>query len=310
MQAGTPIWAEAYKSWFRLNKWIADNSKGLNQGQKVELLNSIARYYTSFSFRRGKEAADAIHKKFYDELKGKNIQIKGNIHDRFNITVPNVPTDFVVQNGIFKYGEFYAVLAPERYKLLRTRGSDAQILLMLLEYAIYVSPGLNWQVPKSAYQYLIEKHGLTLEGCASPVNSQMLPLGGKYCSPSFFSDAIFGSVGSIFVTDIAGEVTLINPPFVEDFMEAVAIKIEATLTEQKKSTTIIFIGPQWLDAKFFTILAASPHLKSRYELAKGTYSYEDADSGKKIPARFNSTIFILSNVVSTPDMSSLIAYFK
>lgn len=310
MQA-TPIWIEPYKKWWKLNKWITDNSKGLNQGQKAELLNSISRYFTSLSFRRqGSIAiADAIHKKFYDELADKKIKIKGEIRQFLSISVPNIPKDFMVQNGVFKCGDFYQVLSKERYDLLRARGSDEKILCMLLEYSIYVSPSLSWQIPREVYEYMKKEHGLTLEGCASPVNSQILPLGGKYCSPSFYSDAVFGSIGDLFVNDLGGEVSMINPPFVEDFMEAVAIKIEAEIKNTTKNTTVVFVGPKWADAKFYTILSSSPHLKVTYQLLKGTHSYEDSSSGKKIAAKFNSVIFILSNK-EVGSFEGLLQHFK
>lgn len=302
MQKVAPTWPEAYKRWARLNKWIFDNSKKLNRGQKDELVNSVTRYYISISFRPATET-DAICKKFLSELESKSIKIAGDIRKIAIGTIAFMPSSFGVQNGLFKCGDFYGTLSPERYNLLKSRGSDAQILSMLLEYAMYPSPSLSWQIPKAVYQCMVEKHGLTLEGCASPINSQVLEFGKKYCSPSFATDEVFGSVGDLFATDLDGEVAMINPPFVEDFMEAVAIKIEATLNNAKKNTTIVFVGPNWSDAKFYTLLSGSTHLKETHQLTKGAHSYEDSGTGKKIPARFNSTIFVLSNVeVSIADV--------
>jgi hypothetical protein len=294
MQKESPIWTQAYKKWWRLFRWISDNSKNLNQGQKAELQNSATRYFTSLAFRAVEDSPE-IYKKFCSEIDSKKIKLRGDIRKVESISVPNVPTNFCLFNIAFKCGDFYGTLTPERYKILKSRGSDDQILLMLLEYAVYVSPSLSWQVPQAVYQCMVEKHGLTLEGCASPVNSQILPFGGKYCSPSLNSDKVFGSVGNLFTTDLEGEVSFINPPFVEDFMESVAIKIQATFTASKKDTTIVFIGPKWTDSKFFLLLSGSPNLKATFQLIKGTHSYEDSGTGKKITAKFNSTIFILSN---------------
>lgn len=315
MQKSEPIWTTAYKEWYRLNRWIADNSKGLNQGQKAELLNSLTRRLTSLSFRGEKDAEEIVHRKFLQELASKQIKIKGDIRKLSMIQVPSVPSSFLVQNGVFKCGEFYSTLSPERYKLLRERGSDEQVLAMLLTYALYASPSLSWQIPKAVYQCMVEKHGLTLEGCASPVNSQLLPLNGRYCSPSFETDAVFGSLGGIFENDLSGEIAFVNPPFVEDFMEAVALKIETTLKETKKPTTIIFVGPKWEDSKFYTMLSASPHRVLTHQLSKGHHSYEDSSTCKKVLAKFDSIIFVLTGPLvpegqKIADFSDAFALFK
>lgn len=300
-------WKQSYENWYNLNKWISDNSKKLNRGQKDELVNSVTRYNISISFRPATDT-DAIWKKFREELESKQIKITGDIRKLLVGTVPSIPASFSVQNGLFKCGDFYGTLSQDRYKLLKTLGSDEDILTTLLEYAVYPSPSLSWQIPFAVYKCMKEEYNLTLEGCASPMNSHMLALGGKYCSP-VKSDSVFGSVGDLFATDLDGEVSMINPPFVEDFMEATAIKIEATLLNAKKETTIVFVGPKWADAKFYTILSSSKHLKETHQLPKGAHSYEDCGTGKKIIARFASTIFVLSTLEEF-SVAKILPYFK
>lgn len=300
MRKVEPIWSESYRRWYGLEQWIISNTKGFNNWERIEFLNCVTRYFISLPI----SDPVLVYKKFEQEVKEKKVIPRTDLRKFESIKV-NVPDTFKVQNGAFVCGKFQTTITPERYKLLRKMGSDEEILDMLLKYSMLPSPALSWQIPRAVFEYMMEKHGLTLEGCASPINSQLLPLGGRYCSP-FKSDAVFGSLGSLFDNNLEGEVSLINPPYVEDFMTLAANKIEFTLENTEQKTMMVFLAPKWSDAAFYTILSKSKYMKTIYQLPKNQHSYEDA-SIKKL-AKFDSTIFVLSNY--DVDLSHIMTLFK
>lgn len=299
-----------YIKWQRLNIWIAENTRYSNDYYRRELFNCVTRYFTSLML----EDIDAndVHKKFLEEVAAKKIKLKTDIrtcHDSPRVTVPSHFQISPVANTMrFICGNFKANIQTDRYTLLKKVASDEDIMCMLLNYAIFPSASLSWSIPSAIYKHLFETHGLSLEGCSSPVNSQLLPLGGEFCTP-FESDNVFGSKGSVFSVDLEGHVSLLNPPFVEDFMLRLAKKAIDTLDNAKESTTIIYIAPAWLDAESHIMLSNTKWLMQKLDLLKGTYHYEDAITQTKIPANFfSSTIFVLSN--TKVDYSDILLFYK
>jgi hypothetical protein len=328
-------WEKDYIRYIRLNLWIDVNSQGYNKHQIYELNNCVTRFFISRSLPNADQ--DKVYAKFVQELKDKKLKSCTDIRDFtfFKLQhVVNIPLHFDVtvntDNVLFVCGDFEGEITRERYEVLRVVGSDEEILCMLLRYTTFSSGSFGWQVPLKVYKQLHEKHGLTLEGCASPINSQMKLLdcfGGRYCSP-FIEDGIFGSMGSIFDTDLEGEIALLNPPFVEDFMLFLANRVIKVLdsvcnTESNslsgkgsshidsavKPTTIIFVSPEWTDAKSHMLLSNCKWLKNKYNLLKGNYGYAEATKGNMIKATFNSTIFVLSTLDEF-DISDAIELFK
>ncbi len=315
-------WEKDYIRHVRLNLWIDYNSKGYNKHQVYELNNCITRFFISRSLPssddNGDDAdEDKVYAKFVQELKDKKLKPCTDIR-KFETCKPSymiiVPPHFDVtvntDNVLFVCGEFEGEITRERYEVLRVVGSDEEVLCMLLRYTTFSSGSFGWQVPLKVYKYLREKHGLTLEGCASPINSQMKLIdcfGGRYCSP-FIEDGIFGSMGSIFDTDLEGEIALLNPPFVEDFMLFLAKRVIEVFDSAVKSTTIIFVTPQWVDAESHMLLSNSKWLVNKYDLLKGKYGYAESTKGNIIKATFNSTIFVLST--TKIDISDAIELFN
>jgi hypothetical protein len=76
---------------------------------------------------------------------------------------------------------------------------------------------------------MVKNHGVTIEGFASPFNSQIIRFSDKdlpmqFCSLFPDVDAIFGSIGSFFDNEFAGTKVTINPPFILDIMNRTADK--------------------------------------------------------------------------------------
>jgi hypothetical protein len=305
-------WKKDYIRYIRLNLWIDANSQGYNKHQIYELNNCITRFFISRSLPDADE--NKVYAKFVQELKDKKLKPCTSLREFEKYSEVYVPSHFDVtvntDNVLFVCGEFEGEITRERYEVLRVVGSDEEILCMLLRYTTFSSGSFGWQVPLKVYKCLHEKHGLTLEGCASPINSQMKLIdcfGGRYCSP-FIEDGIFGSMGSIFDTDLEGEIVLLNPPFVEDFMLYLAKKVIEVLDLAVKSTTIIFVTPQWVDAESHMLLSNCKWLINKYDLLKGRYGYAESTKGCIIKATFNSTVFVLST--TGIDISSAIELFK
>lgn len=302
----------SYTRYIQLNLWLDANSQGYTKKQEYELNNCITRYFVSTSLSTANK--EIVYKKFLQELKDKNLKIVSDIREFESIGNVCLPPSFNVnittEYASFTCGQFSGKFSRDRYEIVRAMSSDEDILQMLLRYTTFSYGSFSWQVPLEVYRCLHDRYGLTLEGCASPLNSQMQflePFRGRYCS-AFAEDAIFGSIGNIFDVSLDGEVTLINPPFVEDFMIALANKVLGTFETAVKATTIIFVAPTWTDSLFYVSLSESQWLRTKYNLLKNEHSYEEMMSGKRIEAKFNSTIFVLSN--RDVDVSDAINLFK
>lgn len=308
-----------YTKWKQLNNWMALNSRFFTEYELHELMNCVTRYFTSMMVKNEVDAdlhKTRIYNKFLQELSDKKLKIKTPLHiENLSVPISDVPEQYSVvevDGGafvLFSCGYFAEKISKSRYNILREKAETSDILLALLNYQMFPSASLSWHVPTAVYNHLFEKYNLTLEGCASPMNSQMLPLGGKWCSPFVF-DKVFGSMGDVFSVDLSGEVSLLNPPFVEDFMVKLAKKVIDTMDTALEPTTVIFIAPAWTDAESHILLSKTKYLSQVLHLLKGTYSYESL--GVKIPAKFNSTIFVLSNVHKDyqTNYSSMLPFFE
>jgi hypothetical protein len=305
-------WEKDYVRCIQINHWIDVNSKNYTKKQIYELNNCVTRYFLSLSLPSANK--EKIYRKFLQELKDKHLQEFTDIrHYEFTMLTWSAPTLFDVtvnkDNVIFDCGGIKEILPRDRYEILRAMSSDEDIVCMILRYATF-SGSYGWQVPFKVYERLYDKYGLTLEGCASPVNSQMQkvsPFRGRYCS-AFKEDHVFGSIGNIFGVDLEGEFALINPPFVEDFMLYLVNKVTRMFGTAKAPTTIIFVVPAWGDSEPHVQLCNSAYLKAKYDLIKEKHAYEDDMTNDVIKARFNSTVFVLSN--KEIDISDAIELFK
>jgi hypothetical protein len=212
-----------------------------------------------------------------------------------------------VNTGLIQYGRFARTFAPERIKLLKRiaerNGYDAlYIVAAAMRYYAMVPGGQQWSLPARAYELLVNKYGATLEGFASPFNSQMLRFAGAeplhFCSLFADIDIAFGSLGNFFDVNLVGRVSVINPPYIIDVMDRVVDKcISACVNADDNTVTRMFIVvPNWTDASYYAKLKASPYLECALIHGKKTHFYEDPNNSERsIVATFGQTIFILSN---------------
>lgn len=227
--------------------------------------------------------------KMLAELKDKNINNEREIVKAICNVHESDDTNHTVsyKDGIINYGIFHSSVPKIRLdKMIEIAGLDATASACM-RYAALVSGSQQWAVPLSTYRMLHDKHGINVEGFASPINSQMMWFDdGKFCS-IFPEDNVFGSMGNFMDSDLKGASILINSPFIESILERVADKVSNANLEKNK---IIVVVPTWRDAKFFRTLSKIPGGK-RIDLMPGEYSYEDINR-KLIRAKFASSWFM------------------
>lgn len=197
------------------------------------------------------------------------------------------------------YRDFTLFLPKERLSIFRQRGTDWQIIAMILRYASLLSKGQQWAIPQEIYAKSVATLNVTVEGFASPLNSQLLILSLNSTSPLAFCslfpdlDRPFGSRGSFFDVNLVNLITVVNPPFIESVL-ARAAKYCLSQMEKSEGTGFIFYGPEWVDALYYDILTKSKYYKGHTVLLANKHYY--MQGGQKILARFNSVVIAIGNI--------------
>lgn len=268
----------------------------LNNRDKYEYTNIIERFLLNRANTRGIihtfDTINATDKplidKMNEELKQKQINININtIIDIFNIQIPisMIKADCILTDNSISYRTFTYPMT-NRIKLLLTMGTKEQVMTMLLRYASIVNGGQQWSIPFAKAKKLFE-NGYKYEGFASPLNSNLLPLGGKYCSLFPDTDVPFGSLGAFDYEKInrySDGNWILNPPYTEYMLLYTVTEILKVSTSIK----IYMIIPNWQDAEFYKVLVNTPFRKTVTLLKKQQYCYYCAYTGITIPAKFDS----------------------
>jgi len=190
-----------------------------------------------------------------------------------------------------QYGDFTFQTPKYRFAILSKQGTLNDIIKSALVLASLMPSSQQWAIPLSEYKKYIEQ-GATIEGFASPFNSQIMRIDPKlnYCSLSEY-DAPFGSLGNFFDQDFDGKTVVVNTPFIETIQKRAAEKCISEL--ESHACKFIFYGPDWNDADFYTMLDRSPYKISKSILPKYKHDVEDLIKGEKIKAKFGAVVFIL-----------------
>lgn len=208
----------------------------------------------------------------------------------------------VIQNGTIIYGNFIKPILSNRLKLLQQMASDEQITLMSLKYDTIVPGGNQWSIPSKVYDILVNKYDVTIEGFASPLNSQILKYRQTirfvyFCSLFLEIDRPFGSIGNFFDTQFEGHVSVINPPFVIDIMNAVADKCLETMTNASSigvPTRMFIFVPMKPHTYYFNALIHSKFYETHFIHNDYRHYYEDPTTDRLILSAFTTVIFVLS----------------
>jgi Phosphorylated CTD interacting factor 1 WW domain len=299
--------------------------KALNQRDSYEMGNILERWAIATC-----QAESALHviteatEKMRAEMKEKRINdINRRINGILNVKIPKsracqltITCGQVVDklddepHYKIKYGMFERVLSESRLKLMREFASDDEILICALKYEALFPGSQQWNIPKAVYDIMITDYGVSLEAFASPFNSQIMAHKKQFCSLFADTDAVFGSIGNFFTADISAHTNItVNPPFIISVMDAAVQCIIDECVDRRANGgqfRAFITVPSWTDADYFIKLSESQFLTHAISKNKGEYYYEDCAANKKIPARFNSTMFVLSvgfNEFSVDDIS-------
>lgn len=211
------------------------------------------------------------------------------------------------------YGSFRMTVPEKRLAALRKLATDEQIAVCAMRYACLLPRGQQWSLPCSFYKVAASDYLASLEGFASPFNSQMLMFGKSFCSLFPDTDRVFGSVGNFFTATLRG-VVVVNPPFVPAILERTVSKCTESLAAAPAATPVkfIIIVPNWSDAQFIKNLDT---LYKKYDgyletLEPGTYRFEDTSVDKPIVARFRSRLYVVASNYKKQNYTKLVAALK
>jgi len=313
-----------YTRFWYVNSMKDTIEQSLTAKQSYEALNSLERWLLGLANIKtpdidpifSLEKLDVSHTltaKFLDELENKHIPgadiIVGTciaLAIQF-LELPQFdpsPLPEFLDNTII-VGAYSRTLPVGRINLLHM--DITNIGIMCLRYSCLLPRGQQWNIPLPVYHLMVNKYGVTVEGFASPINSQILAVNQKlhFCSLFPDTDHVFGSIGSFFDQDFDNLKILANPPFVLDLMDKMAVFLSDTF-DRVTNFTCICVVPAWLDADYYTILNNHPYLKLSLELLSNNYYYVNSnDNDKIIPASFPSRLFLLSKGFPDIDINLL-----
>lgn len=267
-------------------------------------------------------ATQKMREEFLEKHLFTNETVDAIIDNILNIRADPVLDDSVngpeVHGEILRFGRFTKVLSAERIQILKQfagasvgASADDYLLAVAMRYASMAPGGQQWSIPLRVARILVEKYVATLEGFASPFNSQMMRVaesprgmaqrGLQFCSLFPDLDSKFGSSGNFFAAELAGRVSIINPPYVISIMNDVVTKCldacerAATNKPNPLPTRMFIVVPKWDDAEFYNRLSGSKYLEKALVHQPFQHFYEDANnSDKHIVASFAGTYFILT----------------
>ena len=295
-------------------RMLEEMQRGLNSKQQYEGRNILERWLINlandsepiFSERKLAENYPATEK-MRQEMQEKGIGSEQKVDrilqlGREYVRLPEIP---VVNNvrmvgGGIQVDDKLFELEPRRMQLLlRLDPSVEKLAVVLVRYASLLPYGQQWSIPKVVYQYLVNRYGASVEGFASPINSQIITVRSdlKFCSLFPDIDSPYGSIGSFFNPELDtyfyNRTTVINPPFVPAVLDRMAARVNQLCDNATEPVRFFVWVPDWTDAEWFGALMNSRHRVFETRLNRGNYYYTDVE-GKRIPANFPSHIFVLA----------------
>lgn len=285
----------------------------------ISLEKIIGSWYISYLNQSGDE--DRIKEKLFNDLKGFKLredssfdvssiwEVVNLLHAPLEpVEEPKEPASMLTE--IVSYGEFYFNITPypDFVKKAKLSQTDLEsVVNMLMRYSTYMYEGYHWKMPLKLEKYLQTEYQVDTELFASPFN--------KFY-PNYYSiyeeDQDFGSRGNFFtVSSLEGNFTC-NPPYVEDVMNKMAIKLQQLLlTAHKDGREVRFFSmlPKWEDADYYQLLMKSPFLSYKGVLQGKKHFYETA-TGDKIVAKWESILVVLDSTKMKGDYRKCLSFFE
>lgn len=263
-----------------------------DQKEQYEIKNILERWLLTLSNDQRPNDKDPIlvprklidnysaNTKMYDEMKDKKILDRDDIystvlekahewtekteHEKCNIPV-------IVNENTININGHERTLPPQKLSILR-KLNDSLVSLgsMVMRYECLLIGEQQWAVPLEMYQFAVKNYGVSVEGFASPINSQILYINEnlKYCSIFPDTDIYFGSIGSFFDANFDGKSVYVNPPYVLDIMNKVASHIESNLKNAKTFARFFVNVPDWTDTDYYKSFTTSEYLKLHHKFGK------------------------------------------
>lgn len=294
-----------------INNMLVNAQKTSKHASDYELKNIMERWLLTVSQLPDKQdeilttSNDNINQKMLSEMMDKNIPNADTIYEyiiqKTNEWLSKTSYDEselpIIDNNRIIINNYQRTLPPGKLDILLGM-NDSLVLLgtMVMRYASLLVGGQQWALPIELHRYMVENYQVTIEGFASPINSQILNIDTHlhYCSLFYDTDAIYGSLGSFFGNTFNNCHVYANPPYVDAIMNATADKVIDSCRNANFVRFFITV-PEWTDAEYYHKLLTSEFLVYDYGFAKGKHYYVDTNDGyKKIPTTFGTHLFILA----------------
>eukprot|EP00743_Colponemidia_sp_Colp-15_P006368 GILK01006854.1.p1 GENE.GILK01006854.1~~GILK01006854.1.p1 ORF type:complete len:453 (-),score=67.01 GILK01006854.1:276-1598(-) len=147
----------------------------------------------------------------------------------------------------------------------------ARLFLLVCRYETLSGPGYQGAVPPAVWSVL-QHHLQTSHECfASPLNHTLPSFTSAYTD----TDVEFGSQGSFFNFSAKEGSFEANPPFIEEIMYAMALKIDNLLKQAEGPMSFVIILPAWDDTPAYAHLLASPFYNRTVVFRKRKHVYID-----------------------------------
>lgn len=305
-----------------INKMLLRAYEGLERNQQYEIKNILERWLLTlandktpgdilFTQSKLKDSYPAT-KKMYQELQDKKVPNFRKVYidmlnyakEWLNLTIyPKSKLPVIIDKNTVKINDYVRELPPGKLDILLTINDDLVLLgRMIMRYACMLIGGQQWALPTELHKYMVDNYKVTIEGFASPINSQILfvanEVGLNFCSLFPDTDAIYGSLGSFFDYDFTNKHVYANPPYVDSLMNMVADKVIASCTNAKKKKEYVrfFITvPEWADAEYYHKLKTSPYKVYDHMFHKNKHYYLDTNKGlTPVVSKFNTHLFVLA----------------
>ncbi|KAJ3602425.1 hypothetical protein NHX12_030180 [Muraenolepis orangiensis] len=141
--------------------------------------------------------------------------------------------------------------------------------------------GLQGALPVSVFQVLHKQFGVSFECFASPLNCYFK----QFCSAFPDTDGFFGSRGPFLSFRPASGSFEANPPFCEEFMDAMVTHFEDLLDSSTEPLSFIIFVPEWRDPVTPALTRMESSRFLRHQLSISAYEHEYRSGSQHICKR-------------------------
>lgn len=288
----------AIPRWCLTKKLLEEKGDPLIPNPKDEFDSAL--YHELINYKTNEKDAKQILSKITQESKASFINLQKCKNEKTEkVLIKKLEDEAIISCGNIKFNInkiHYDKLEKLYYKnSTESEKFNDRLYLLLSRYNTLSAVGYQGGIPKKLFQYLSENFQLTHECFASPLNCTL----DSYCSAFYDVDKYFGSKGSFFKYEILEGFYEANPPFIEEIMVMMSMRIIELLDQSKKELGFFIVLPAWEDTLTYSTLSESKYLQHLLKFESGKHIYVDGAQHKvKIQERLSeapSFVFILQN---------------